>query len=173
VARSSISGRATPLEGSNMSTVRNLHLGVLSLGLRQTFASRVSDIRAMIAQQDRIFVASERLVLSFLGAVTWRIPRFTPLKIFVARSRNANPFGGKTNVAKMTGVQVGQQYVKVHSTRTPPPVWEVNSIHPGIIGITHAGLMNLADPVDKKTVSFSALLDKTHYRLVKNAGAAA
>ena len=76
-------------------------------------------------------------------------------------------------MAKILGVQVGQQYVKVHSTRNPPTVWEVNSIHPGIIGIVHAGLMNLDDPVDKKTVSFSALLDKTHYRLVKNVGAAA
>ncbi len=76
-------------------------------------------------------------------------------------------------MANKLGVQAGQQYVNVHSTRNPPPVWEVNSIHPGIIGITHAGLLNLADPVDKKTVSFSALLDKTHYRLVRNVGAAA
>ena len=76
-------------------------------------------------------------------------------------------------MAKQIGVQVGQQYVKVHSTRNPPPVWEVNSIYPGVIGIVHAGLMNLEDPLDKKTVSFSALLDKTHYRLVSDVGAAA
>ncbi len=76
-------------------------------------------------------------------------------------------------MAKQLGVQVGQQYVKVHSTRTPPPVWEVKSIHPGDIGIDHAGLMNLTDPVDKKTMSFSALLDKTRYRLVIDVGAAA
>ncbi len=76
-------------------------------------------------------------------------------------------------MAKKIGVQVGQQYVKVHSTQSPPPVWEVKSIHPGDIGIDHAGLMNLDDPVDKKTVSFSALLDKTHYRLVSDVGAAA
>ncbi len=76
-------------------------------------------------------------------------------------------------MAKQLGVQVGQQYVKVHSTRNPPPVWEVKSIHPGDIGIDHAGLMNLTDPVDKKTVSFSALLDRTHYRLVSDVGAAA
>ncbi len=76
-------------------------------------------------------------------------------------------------MAKITGVQLGQQYVKVDSTRNPPPVWEVNSIHPGDIGIVHAGLMNLTDPLDKKTVSFSALLDKTHYRLVTDVGAAA
>ena len=85
----------------------------------------------------------------------------------------ANPPGGKTNVAKINGVQVGQQYVKVDTTRNPPPVWEVNSIHPGDFGITHAGLMNLDDPLDKKTVSFSVLLDKTHYRLVSDVGVAA
>ncbi len=76
-------------------------------------------------------------------------------------------------MAKIIGVQVGQQYVKVHSTRNPTPVWEVKSIHPGVIGIAHAGLMNRDDPLDRKTVSFSALLDKTHYRLVSDAGAAA
>ena len=76
-------------------------------------------------------------------------------------------------MARKIGVQVGQQYVNVHSTRNPPPVWEVNSIHPGDYGITHAGLMNLADPQDKRTLSISALLDKTRYRLVVDMGAAA
>ncbi len=76
-------------------------------------------------------------------------------------------------MAKQIGVQLGQQYVKVHGTRNPPPVWEVNSIHPGDIGIAHAGLMNLTDPLDKKTVSFSVLLDKTHYRMVSDVDAAA
>ena len=74
-------------------------------------------------------------------------------------------------MAKQIGVRAGQQYVKVHSTRNPPPVWEVRSIHPGVIGIAHAGLMNPADPLDRKTVSFSALLDKTHYLLVSDVGA--
>ncbi len=76
-------------------------------------------------------------------------------------------------MAKKIGVQVGQQYVSVHSTRNPPPVWEVKSIHPGDLGIDHAGLMNLTDPLHAKTVSFSALLDRTHYRLVSDVGAAA
>ena len=75
-------------------------------------------------------------------------------------------------MAKTKDVKVGQQYVKVHSTRSRAPVWEVNSIHPGDYGITHAGLMNLDDPLDNKTVSFSVLLDKTHYRLVSDVGAA-
>ncbi len=86
--------------------------------------------------------------------------------------RVANLLAGKTDVAKTIDVKVGQQYVKVHSTRNPPPVWKVKSIHPGDFGITHAGLMNLDDPLDKKTVSFSVLLDKTHYRLVSDVGAA-
>ena len=76
-------------------------------------------------------------------------------------------------MARKIGIQVGQRYVNVHSTRNSPPVWEVNSIHPGVNGIAHAGLMNLDDPLHKKTVSFSALLDKTHYRLVRDVGAAA
>ena len=76
-------------------------------------------------------------------------------------------------MARKIGIQVGQRYVNVHSTRNSPPVWEVNSIHPGVNGIAHAGLMNLDDPLHKKTVSFSALLDKTHYRLVSDVGAAA
>ncbi len=87
--------------------------------------------------------------------------------------RDANPPGGKTDVAKTNDVKIGQQYVKVHSTRNPPPVWKVKSIHPGDFGITHAGLINLADPQDKKTLSISALLDKTHYRLVRDVGVAA
>ncbi len=76
-------------------------------------------------------------------------------------------------MARKIGIQVGQRYVNVHSTRNSPPVWEVNSIHPGVNGIAHAGLMNLDDPLHKKTVSFSALLDKTHYRLVRDGGVAA
>ncbi len=74
-------------------------------------------------------------------------------------------------MAKQIGVQVGQQYVKVHSTRNPPPVWEVNSIYSDVSSIAHAGLMNLEDPLDRKTVSFSALLDETHFRLLKDVGA--
>ncbi len=74
-------------------------------------------------------------------------------------------------MAKLIGVRVGQQYVKAHSTRNTPPVWEVNSIYPGVIA--HAGLMNLDDLLHKKTVSFSALLDETLYRLVSDVNAAA
>jgi hypothetical protein len=33
--------------------------------------------------------------------------------------------------------------------------------------------MNLNDSLEKKTVSFSVLLDKTHYRMVSDVGAAA
>ncbi len=75
------------------------------------------------------------------------------------------------NMANQISVQVGQQYVKVHSTRNPPPVWEVMSIYSGVGSIAHAGLMNLEDPLDRKTMSFSALLDETHYRLLKDVGA--
>ncbi len=78
----------------------------------------------------------------------------------------------KATMAKLIGVRVGQQYVKVDSPRNTPPVWEVNSILSGVIA-DHAGLVNLDDPMYKKTVSFSALLDKSLYRLVSDVNAAA
>ena len=74
-------------------------------------------------------------------------------------------------MAKQIGVQAGQQYVKVDDTRNPPPVWEVMSIYSGVGSIAHAGLMNPADPLDRKTMSFSALLDEKHYRLLSDVGA--
>ena len=74
---------------------------------------------------------------------------------------------------KQNDVQIGQQYVALHSRWNPPPVWEVNLIYPDDVGIAYVGLMNLADPQDKKTLSISALLDKTRYRLVVDMGAAA
>ncbi len=74
-------------------------------------------------------------------------------------------------MTKQSSVRAGQQYVKAHSTRNPPPVWEVRSIYSGVGSIAHAGLMNLADPLDRKTVSLSALLDNTHYRLLRDVGA--
>ncbi len=61
--------------------------------------------------------------------------------------------------------------MKVHDTRNPPPVWEVMSIYSGVGSIAHAGLMNPADPLERKTVSFPALLDNTHYRLLRDVGA--
>ena len=166
--------RTTVQHDNGESIVRNLRVSVPPLGLQNTFACpRISDIhQAMIAQQKRMTAASERLMQSLMEAVIGYNSARKPLKIDVAKRKDANPPGGKTNVAKIKGVQVGQQFVKVDTTRNPPPVWEVNSIHPGILGITHAGLKNLDDPVDMKTVSFSALLDKTYYRLVSDVGAA-
>ena len=74
-------------------------------------------------------------------------------------------------MAKQIGVQAGQQYVKVDSTRNPPPVWEVMSIYSGVGSIVHAGLMNPEVPMDRKTVSISALLDEKRYRLLRDVGA--
>ena len=74
-------------------------------------------------------------------------------------------------MAKQISVRAGQQYVQAHSTRNPPPVWEVRSIYSGVGSIAHAGLMNPADPLDRKTVSFSALLDEKHFRLLTDVGA--
>ncbi len=74
-------------------------------------------------------------------------------------------------MAKQIGVHAGQQYVKVDYTRNPPPVWEVMSIYSDGCSIAHASLMNPADPLDRKTMSFSALLDEKHYRLMSDVGA--
>ena len=166
--------RTTVQHDNGESIVKNMRVSVPPLGLHNTFACpRISDIlRAMIAQQKRMTAAGERLMQWLMDAVIGYNSTRKPLKIGVAKRKDANPPGGKTNVAEIKGVQVGQQFVKVDTTRNRPPVWEVNSIHPGIIGITHAGLKNLDDPVDMKTVSFSALLDKTYYRLVSDVGAA-
>ena len=77
------------------------------------------------------------------------------------------------SMAKQFDAQIGQQYEKVNSRWKPPPVWEVNLIYPDDAGISHVCLMNVADPQDKKTVSISALLDETQFRLVRNVSAAA
>jgi len=74
-------------------------------------------------------------------------------------------------MAKQIDVRAGQQYLKIHDTRNPPPVWEVLSIYSAVCNIAHAGLMNPADPLDRKTLSFSALLDKANYRLLSDVGA--
>ncbi len=76
-------------------------------------------------------------------------------------------------MAKQIEVQIGQQYEKVNSRWNPPPVWEVNLIYPDDAGISHVCLMNVADPQNKKTVSISALFDKTQFRLVRDVRAAA
>ncbi len=76
-------------------------------------------------------------------------------------------------MAKKLDVRVGQKYKKVNGRWNPPPVWEVNLIYPDDVGIAHIGLMNIANPQDKKTVSISALLDKKHFLLVSEVGAVA
>ncbi len=77
------------------------------------------------------------------------------------------------SMAKQIDAQIGQQYEKVKSKWNPSPVWEVTLIYPDDAGISHVCLMNVADPQDKKTVSISALFDKTQFRLVRNVSAAA
>ncbi len=79
----------------------------------------------------------------------------------------------KISMAKQIDAQIGQQYEKVKSKWNPPPVWEVDFIYPDDAGISHVCLMNVADPQDKKTVSISALFDKTQFRMVGNVSAAA
>ncbi len=76
-------------------------------------------------------------------------------------------------MAKKINAQIGQQYEKVNSRWNSPPVWEVYMIYPDDAGISHVCLMNVADPQDKKTVSYSALFDIAQFRLVRNVSAAA
>ena len=53
----------------NTEGLRSIPVPVPPLHLQQSFASRVSDIQAMIAQQDRMAAASERLVNSLMAEV--------------------------------------------------------------------------------------------------------
>ena len=52
-----------------MDRLKSLQLPVPPLDLQHTFASRVSDIQAMIAQQERMAAASERLRQSLMAEV--------------------------------------------------------------------------------------------------------
>ena len=91
---------------------------------------------------------------------------FMPLKPFIVNIWTAKPPVEKISMPKQIDAQIGQQYEKVKSRWNPTPVWEVNLLYPDDVGIPHVCLMNLANPQDKKTVSISALLDKTQFRLV-------
>ncbi len=102
-----------------------------------------------------------------------KIPVFMPWKLFIANIWTAKPPVEKISMAKQIDAQIGQQYEKVKSKWNPPPVWEVDFIYPDDAGISHVCLMNVADAQDKKTVSNSTLLDKTQFRLVRDASAAA
>jgi len=63
-------------------------------------------------------------------------------------------------MAKKIGVQVGQQYVNVHNTWKPTPVWEVKSIYPDDLGIDHAGLVNLKDHLRRTFIRSMALMGR-------------
>ncbi len=102
-----------------------------------------------------------------------KIPVFMRWKLLIANIWTAIPSVEKISMEKKIDAQIGQQYVKVKSKWNPPPVWEVNLLYPDDTGIPHVCLMNLANPQDKKTVSISALFDKTQFRLVRDVSAAA
>ncbi len=70
---------------------------------------------------------------------------------------------------KRNDVQVGQQYVKVHSRRNPPPVWEVKSILVENVPAPHAVLVNTRDPLWTRTLACSALIKNPDYDLVERA----
>ena len=57
------------MEDWNLSIVRNLYVSVPPLGLQHTFAVRVSDLQAIIVQQDSMTAASERLEQSLMAEV--------------------------------------------------------------------------------------------------------
>ena len=100
-------------------------------------------------------------------------PVFMPWKHLIANIWAAIPSVEKISMEKNIDAQIGQQYEKVKSRWNPPPVWEVYLIYPDDAGISHVCLMNVADPQDKKTVSISALFDKTKFQLVRSESAAA
>ncbi len=69
VLLSQVSTAAHGTKKIDMDRLKGLRLPVPPLDLQKAFASRVSDIQAMIAQQDRMAAASERLVQSLMAEV--------------------------------------------------------------------------------------------------------
>jgi hypothetical protein len=63
-------------------------------------------------------------------------------------------------------VREGQRYVQFPGTGSRPTVWEVRSIQAGTAVMPHARLINVEDPLRKKTISCTTLANPTFYKLV-------
>ena len=63
-------------------------------------------------------------------------------------------------------VKQGQVYVDLPSNRPGSRLWKVESLCENAMQIPHARLIDVSDPVDTKTISCHALINRAHYELV-------
>ncbi len=63
-------------------------------------------------------------------------------------------------------VKEGQRYAQCVSIHKRPSIWKVGAILATDPSIPHARLINVADPLQTKTISCFALGDRTYYELV-------
>ena len=63
-------------------------------------------------------------------------------------------------------VKEGQRYAQRLSVHQRASVWKVGAIMATDPSIPHARLINVADPLQTKTISCFALRDRTYYELV-------
>ncbi len=63
-------------------------------------------------------------------------------------------------------VKEGQRYAQCRSLQQRASIWKVGAILANDLSIPHARLINVADPLQTKTISCFALRDRTYYELV-------
>lgn len=71
----------------------------------------------------------------------------------------------------MLDVKEGQRYAKRPGVQQDASIWMVGAILAIDPNIPHVRLVNVADPLQTKTVSCSALRDRTYFELVAEATA--
>ncbi len=63
-------------------------------------------------------------------------------------------------------VKEGQRYAQCLSVQKRASIWKVGAILATDPSIPHARLINVADPLQTKTISCFALRDRAHYELI-------
>jgi hypothetical protein len=66
-------------------------------------------------------------------------------------------------------VKEGQRYAQRLSLQQRASIWKVGAILANNPSIPHARLINVADPLQTKTISCFTLRDRLHYELVAEA----
>ena len=66
-------------------------------------------------------------------------------------------------------VKEGQRYAQQLSFQHNARIWKVGAILASNPNIPHARLINVADPLQTKTISCFTLRDRTHYELIAEA----
>ncbi len=69
-------------------------------------------------------------------------------------------------MAQRFNVKEGQRYAQRQSAQKRASIWKVGAILATDPSIPHARLINVADPLQTKTISCFALRDRLYYELV-------